>query len=223
MDDGEALPTPKEVETEIRAFIDRLVPSRKPYEMAQYLPIVRGGFSDEFLKMTCYADYTVHRYILGAGPRNVTVSYGIFSEESWSYDLIKRSHAAGLFGSQPLPTEHEYEQMLTERLSEPENILTDLMEGRSAVVFLAPMGTQLDIAVEAWQAVAQWDLQIDDEGTVNAISFGADSVDPGYSQTLKDLRNRITSATDSDEFAGSRIENIDGLPQFYHAIGAYDE
>ena len=38
------------------------------------------------------------------------------------------------------------------------------MEGRQSVVLLAPMGAHNAIAVEAWQAVAQWDVQTDCNG-----------------------------------------------------------
>ena len=33
------------------------------------------------------------------------------------------------------------------------------MEGRESVVFLAPLGAHSAIAIEAWQVIAQWDVQ----------------------------------------------------------------
>ncbi len=223
MDDDEPLPSPPELEAEFMAYIDSVAPRNKPFMRAKYLPIWRGGFSDEILKMTCYADYAVSRYALGSGPGNVTVAYHLIFAESHSYDLFKRSYAAGKSGSGPLPTESEYEQMLDKRLSEPQSVLVELLEGRSGVVFLAPMGAHHDIAIEAWQAVEQWDLQMDDEGAVNAVRYGTDIDDPEYSQTLADLRTRITDAAASDLFADSRIENINGLTDYYREIGAYDD
>ena len=41
--------------------------------------------------------------------------------------------------------------------------------GRESVAFLAPMGAHNAIAVEAWQVVAQWDLQTDDDDVVHEI------------------------------------------------------
>ncbi len=222
-DDDEPLPTPTELEVEFKSHLDGTAPRYRPYLTAQYEPIWRGGFSDEILKMTCYADYNVSRYALGEGPGNVTVAYDVPLAESRSYDLFKRSHEAGQFGFEPLPTESEYEQLLAGQLSEPQSILVDLLEGRSAVVFLAPLGAHGNVAIEAWQAVEQWDLQIDEEGAVNALRYGAEIDDPEYSQTLADLRARITAAASSDVFADSRIESIDGLTDYYGEIGAYGD
>ena len=222
-DDDEPLPTPTELEAEFMSYIDGTVPKYRPYLRAQYMPIWRGGFSDELLKMTCYADYVVSRYILASGPGKVTVAYNVLSGESRSYGLFERSRAAGEFDSAPLPAESEYEQMLNLQLSEPQNFLVDLLEGRSAVVFLAPMGAHSDIAIEAWQAVEQWDLQTDDEGMVSAVRYGADVDDPEYSHSLTDLRSRIMEAAASDQFADSRIESIGGLADYYREIGAYDD
>ena len=223
MDDDEPLPSPTELEAEFTSHLDGTAPRYRPYLTAQYEPIWRGGFSDEILKMTCYADYNVSRYALGEGPGNVIVAYDFPFAESRSYDLLKRSLAAGdsVLGS--LPTESEYEQILAVQLTEPQSILVDLLEGRSVVVFLAPMGAHGNVAIEAWQAVEQWDLQIDEEGAVNAVRYGADINDPEYSQTLADLRARITAAAASDMFADSRIEKIDGLTDYYREIGAYDD
>ena len=92
-----------------------------------------------------------------------------------------------------------------------------------AVIFLAPMGAHNAIAVEAWQAVAQWDLQTDDQGTVHALRYGADEGDPEYMQTLTDLMSRITTAAASDAHAGQRIANVSGLTQYYWDMGAYDD
>ncbi len=223
MDDDEPLPSPPEVEAEFMFYINGMAPRYKPFVRAQYEPIWRGGFSDEILKMTCYADYNVSRYTLGSGPRNVTVGYNVPFSQSRSYDLLKRSLAAGDSVLESLPTESEYEQMLAGQLAELQSILVDLLEGRSAVVFLAPMGAYGDVAIEAWQAVEQWDLQIDEEGAVNAVRYGADIDDPEYSQNLADLRARITATAASDMFADSRIEKIDGLADYYREIGAYDD
>ena len=71
--------------------------------------------------------------------------------------------------------------------------------------------------------MAQWDLQIDQTSTVNAVRIGADEKDPEFTQTLANLRTRIETAAASDAFAGKRIANINGLKDHYVEIGAYDD
>ena len=220
-DDEEPLPSPTELEAEFMSYINGMAPRYRPFQRAKYLPLWRGGFSDEVLRKTCYADYAVSSYTLGLGPGIVTVAYSVPFAESRSYDLFERAHEAGEFGDLPLPTESEYEQALAGPLSEVENELVKILEGRSAFVFLAPMGAHHDIAIEAWQAVEQWDLQTDDEGEVTAVRYGTDIDDPNRSQTLTDLRTRITDAAASDAFADRRIGNISGLTNYYREIGAY--
>ena len=94
--------------------------------------------------------------------------------------------------------------------------------GRESVVFLAPMGAHNAIAVEAWQAVAQWDLQIGDDTSLDAVRYGIGEYDPEYRQPLDALRERIEAAGATDAFAGKRIESTDGLSGYYESIGAYD-
>ena len=99
-----------------------------------------------------------------------------------------------------------------------------MVGGRESILFLAPMGAHNAIAVEAWQVVAQWDLQTDAEGTVNAVRYGVYEYDPEYTQTLADLQSRITaatSATSTSTTTPSRIANVSGLRQYYVDIGAY--
>ena len=69
--------------------------------------------------------------------------------------------------------------------------------------------------------MAQWDLQTDDEGTVNAVRYGRFEGDPEHTQTLANLKSRVTTAAPSDSFANSRIGNVGGLTQYYRDIGAY--
>ena len=94
-------------------------------------------------------------------------------------------------------TEAEYAEWRSLLASDVELVLSIILEGREAIVFLAPMGPHHAIAVEAWQAVAQWDLQTDDQGTINAVRYGAPQHDPEYSQTLANLKSRITDSDNS--------------------------
>ena len=42
-----------------------------------------------------------------------------------------------------------------------ESSLSEMIEGRESVALLAPMGAHNAIAIEVWQVVAQWDLQLE--------------------------------------------------------------
>ena len=61
-----------------------------------------------------------------------------------------------------LMSEADYEAFVDEQVQEVESRLSQILEGRESIVFLAPMGAHGSITVEAWQAVAQWDLQKSD-------------------------------------------------------------
>ena len=220
--DNETIPSPSEVEAEFMIYIDQMDPRYRDLVKAMYLPIARGGVSTELVTLVCYTDYTVSSFILGGGPTQLTLAHDT-KEEARSYDLYSRAHAAGEFGTEPLMTEAAYERMLADRVSDVESMLAGLFEGRQSVLFLAPMGAQRDIAVEAWQVVAQWDIQTGSGGRVNAIRYGADTDDPEYSQTLANLRTRITTAAGSDDFSDDRIANVSGLTAYYREIGAYGD
>ena len=103
------------------------------------------------------------------------------------------------------------------------------------MVFLAPMGAHNAIAIEAWQAVAQWDLQTDANSVVQAVRYGAAPGDPEHTQTLANLKTRITTATTTSTtpVGGTptptptptltRIANVSGLAQYYRDTGAYGD
>ena len=84
------------------------------------------------------------------------------------------------------------------------------------------MGAYHAIAVEAWQAAAQWDLQGGDSNGIDAVRYGTREDDPEHRQPLDELRRRIKSAGETDAFAGKRIPNVEGLQSYYESIGAYD-
>ena len=56
------------------------------------------------------------------------------------------------------------------------------------------MGAHNAIAVEAWQAVEQWDLQTDEDDVVHAVRYGVPASDPESAQTLANLKSRVTAA-----------------------------
>ena len=195
--------------------------------------------------LTCYADYVVSaasEYLLGAGPvspAEVTVAYDRMWEAR-SFDLYRRALGAGEFGDELLMTRDEHAVWLNETVEEVEEFMREMLEAREGVVFLAPMGAHNAIAVEAWQAVDQWDLQEADDGTVNAVRYGAHESDPEHTQTLSALKARITAAVGSPGSGGARapasaassptpeatltrIASVSGLSGYYRNIGAYGD
>ena len=204
-----------------RVTIDYLNLEYKETAMSNFLAIARGGLSTEYHFLTCFADYTVSEYILGAGPTTLTVAYDRMNEAR-SYELYQREHAAGQFGSTALLSESAYQARLDQLVWDAEATLSGTVEGQESVVFLAPMGAHNAITIEAWQVVAQWDVRTVD-GTVNAVRYGTYPGDPEHTQTLANLKSRITTAAASDASATSRIANVSGLEAYYRQIGAYGD
>ena len=231
-DDDEPLSSASEVEVEFMSYIEGMSPRYQDFVGASFLAIARGGLSIDRPALTCYAEYAASEYLLGTGPTKLTVAYDMISE-SRSYDLYRRSHAAGEFGpatSTPLLTEGEYESANERLVAEAESSLAQLLEGREGVVFLAPIGAHNAIAVEAWQVVAHWDVQRADDGGVSAVRYGAYDGDPEQTQTLANLKSRITAAATATSTTATstaatttRIASVSGLNQYYRDIGAYDD
>ena len=159
--------------------------------------------------LTCYADYNVHEYLLGAGPATLTVAYDRLAK-SRSYDLYRSAHDSGRYGAEEFLGQGAFAAGDAATVSAVESELHNVVGGRESVVFLAPMGAHNAIAVEAWQAVAQWDLQTDDDDVVNAVRYGADENNPEHTQTLANLNTRVTTAAAADDFADDRIANVSG-------------
>ena len=174
------------------ATLGTLYPAYRETAESNFLAIARRGVSTEYLFLTCYADYTAAEYLLGDGPTALTLAYDRMGE-AHSYELYRREHDAGQFGGEPLKSEGEHEAELDETVWAAESSIGDIIEGRESVLFLAPMGAHNAIAVEAWQVVAQWDVQRGEDGVVNAVRYGAPAHDAEHTQTLAGLRSRITT------------------------------
>ena len=190
--------------------------------LSNFQTIARGGLSDEYRFLTCYSDFTAGEYVLGNGPPTLTIAYDRQGEER-SYELYVLAHELGEFGDEALLSRGEYEDEMEFRLSTTEAVLNVLFESRESVVMLAPMGAHNAIAVEAWQAVEQWDLQTDDDDVVQAVRYGVPEGDPEHTQTLSNLKTRITTAAAADAHATTRIANVSGLTQYYRDMGAYGD
>ena len=85
-----------------------------------------------------------------------------------------------------------------------------------------PGGAQHNIAIEAWEVAAQWDIQVKDEETF-AVRYGIYDEHAEHTQTLGNLRSRIVTVASSNTFTDDRISNISGLNQYYRDIGAYGD
>ncbi len=212
------------------ATLSVLEPAYPETAKSNFRAIARGGESTEYLFLACYADYTVQEYLLGAGPTTLTAAYDRMAEAA-SYELYRREHDADQFEGDPLQKRGDYESSLADVVAEAEESLAARIAGRENVVFLAPMGAHNAIAVEAWQAVVQWDLQTDEGGVVQAVRYGVPASDPESTQTLANLKSRITTAAtppaptpgSTPEPGPTRIPNASGLTQYYLDIGAYGD
>ena len=222
LDDDDPLPSPVEVETRFLQILGAMDPAFPETTEANFRDLARGGLSTDYVFLSCFADFSVTEYILGAGPSSLTVAYDNIGEAR-SYELYEREHQEGAFGNAQLSARGEYEDSLREIVATAEAFLSEQVGGYESVVFLAPMGAHNAIAVEAWQAVDQWDLQTDDDDVVHAVRYGAPEGDPEHTQTLANLKTRTTAAATTDSFADDRIANVSGLPQDYRDMGAYGD
>jgi hypothetical protein len=220
IDDDDPLPSPEEVERRFMAYVNSMEPVFRPTWTANITAIAQGGINTEYVFLTCYADYTVNEYLLGAGPSALTLAYDTGIRMP-SYVLYERAHAAGALGGDAKLTAAAYAGRIQGIVGAAESQFGAARDNRESVVFLAPMGAHGNVAVEAWQAVAQWDLQKDaDDGTVNAVRYGAPGGDPEHTQTLANLKSRVTAAAADGK---TRIANISGLNKYYRDIGAYKD
>ena len=226
IDEDTALPSPSEVERRLMAHVNRMRADHRPEWTAWASALAHGGVSSDYTRLKCYANYSVQSYLLGAGPTAVTVAYDR-EERGPSYALYSRSHAAGYYRGATKLSEADFEDRLEEIAYEAAEELMETIGNRQSVVFLAPMGAFGAVAVEAWQAVEQWDLQTKttEAGakSVVAVRYGVPADDSEYSLPYADLKRRVTAAAGTDSFAGKRIANVSGLKQYYRDIGAYGD
>ncbi len=220
--DTVTLPDAAAIERLFIAILERAEPTYPESARASFRALARGGVTDQYQFLGCYVDYTVSEYILGAGPTMLTVAYDRLAETK-SYELYSRAHAVGEYGTATLMSEAEHAAAQARLVWEAEERLAAIIGGHESVVFVAPLGAHNAIAIEAWLAVDQWDLQTDDDDTVHAVRYGTSAGDPEHTQTLAALRTRITTAAAGDAHATTRIVNASGLRAYYQTIGAYGD
>ena len=197
LDEDDAIPDASYLGALFTVTLETIEPVFLATATSNFMAIVEGGLSEEYLYLTCHAEYAASEYLLGTGPMSpskLIVAYDRMGE-AHSYALYKEDLDNGAFGTEPLMTEGEYQAYLGAMVTEAESSLSGIIGGREAVVFFAPMGAHNAIAVEAWQVVEQWDLQKDDDNVIHAVRYGVPEGDPEQSQTLTNLETRITTAS----------------------------
>ena len=215
----DAIPDAAYLEVLFRVTLETVEAAFLETAISNFMAIAKGGLSTEYLFLTCYADYATTEYLLGAGATTVTAAYDRLGETR-SYELYRREHEAGQFGSDALRTRGEHEAGMRAIVAAAEEALIERIGGRESVVFLAPMGDHNAIAVEAWLAVGQWFLETVDD-VVNAVREGAEEDDPERTQTLANLKTRVTAGAAAD--GETRITNVTGLQAHYRSEGAYGD
>ena len=170
LDDDKPLPpTPELVQFPFRDLGEFNFPTPSILAAPNFLGNLRtvalGGFSDDSLTLACYADYTVQEYLLGGGPAIVTVAYGSLATIN-SYDIYKQSATArGIQGNQ-LFDEAKYDALLMATETALAEAIELYIGSRESVVLLMPLSVSGNVAVEAWQGIAQWDVQLADDASI---------------------------------------------------------
>ena len=221
LDSDDPLPPTTEAQNSLDSFASQMAPEYRDAMRTNFTHLVSGGVLEGSRILACYVDYTVSEYLLGAGPATLTVAYDQLGKTR-SYDLYRKAHAAGRYGDDMLLTAELYAAVDTATVTAAQASINDAVMGRRSVVFVAPMGAHSSIAVEAWQAIAQWDVQTVN-GVETAVRYGAGPNDAEYAQPLADFKARVKKAAASDAHAGKRIANASGLNQYYRDIGAYGD
>ena len=167
----------------------------------------------------CFAEFTVHEYLVGSGGPRLNVNIA----------------AAAVPYDSSIDFESNHKQSVLDRYSES---VTDHFFGSDWVVWLGP---SYSMAVEAWTAYSFWDVQKGNDGIVRIISPVADYYeDAGVSgialdrlkAPLSDFRRNIKAAhasrtertsgrigvgTDTPELVTDTFK----LEDYYEEVGAY--
>ena len=222
LQEDDEVPHPEYLSFLFEITADTIQPDLPTILKSNFDSIARGGISEEFLLLTCFIDYTITEYLLGSGPDTLTLAFDNLAE-SPSYNLYQRAHTAGDYAEQTLLTQEEHQAKMLDLATAAGNDITGHAGTNESIIFLAPMGAHNAIAIEAWQSVALWPLQDNDDGTFSLTRTELPISDPDRQITLTDLKARITAAAATDNHADSRIANASGLNQYYRDIGAYDD
>ena len=166
----------------------------QPYLRTPGTRVLETGLGD----IECYADLNVSEYFVGAGPTTLTIL--AYWRSYWDDSLSEA-------------------EIATKRKT-VEDIIADGLPGYEGVVFI---GIPVNAAIETWTAVAVWDLERRDDGTIIAVHpdrdwwMDPDRFQPGYRElvefTLPAFRTAATAAYASmlAKYDG-RIDEAENLP-----------
>ena len=192
LDDSTTLPSPEELQTTFTAHVEQMRPSLREAMKVTFDTLVRGGETDEYFNLYCFVDYNTNSYLLGAGPARITVAYHTNST-AYAYDQYRTAHQSGSyeFEGEPLLGKSEYQNSyLNMPIKEWEKEIGNAVSRRESIIFLTPIGAHNNVSIMAWQAIAQWDLQQNETGTIQAVQYNLRTDHPESTQTLADLISR---------------------------------
>ena len=164
--DSDPIPSPSHIKAAFMSYISEMSPRHQDYMAASFDHIAHGGLDQGLLRLTCYADYDVHEYLLGDGPTTFTVNYGHLDDVR-SYEIYLRSHAAGEFGpveSMPRSTRGEYQEMLRTRATNADIQLIGFIGNRESALFLAPTGAHGSVVIKVRRPLHSCSIGIRNSG-----------------------------------------------------------
>ena len=173
-----------------------------------------------FHHWTCFAEFSVHEYLVGGGPRKLSVQ---LPTSGVPYDTAN---------TPSLESYGEELELLRSRVA-------DSVEGFEWVAWLGPSYNAL---VESLAAYALWDLQKDDDEVVRVVSPDAayyresgltgselDRLQAPLTDFRRDIKaahtarvGRTSGRVGVDVDTPELIGNVYNLPRYYKEIGAYD-
>ena len=201
-----------------------------PLRTPSYLSPEVYSYSDHSLSIDCYADVRVSAYIIGNGPPTLTVQRYWYTY--WEGDFANMAAEEG-------KTEQEYIEDLRQMLETDDYL--GAIAGREVVLFLGPAAS---VSTEAWEAMAIWDVQRQEDGTVIAVHPDRDLwrhyAPDDYLTHRSKLEMELSALTQAVTTANqARVTEYDGrigadaslpmlltdanqLRQYYTDVGAYD-
>ena len=215
------MPSPSEIERVYLAKWEHIPPD----DFAKWKALIYGGLVEDIhLRLYCTADYRVQEYLLGDGPSVMPIVHYV-GPTSFTHAMFQQMQQwSG--ATAPVYTEAEYQAELDSLTQKAATQLSSLFGNREIILMLTPLAARhvnRSIAIEGWAALPAYDLQMAEDGTINAVAFGAPDGHPEQMLALANLKSRVTTAAASDAAAGQRIASITGLTQHYRDIGAYDD
>ena len=101
LDADAPLPFPAESERRFMAELDRMNAVYPSTLKANFRSIAHGGLTTGYMFLSCFADYVVSEYLVGAGPTGASTPLSVVYDrmgEARSYELYKAAHTGGEFG-----------------------------------------------------------------------------------------------------------------------------